>query len=163
MPVSIVRSWRRLSWLLDRARGRPCKALLRGLRQLVAETENGEQPRYDVPSTNVTHCTINTLLHFPGVLGLIQAVPFLRVLEERLVGSGQCYSSFVYDPHEPRQLAQISLRRLGEKYKSGYGESSVLEAIVAKQRTGPTGKITFTFLKEYGRIESFAVGIPFEG
>ena len=33
----------------------------------------------------------------------------------RLVGSGQCYGSFSYYPHEARQLAQISLRRLGEK------------------------------------------------
>src|SRR5581483_194964 len=55
------------------------------------------------------------LAHFPGLLELVEAVPMLRVLEERLVGSGQCLSSFNYHSHEDRQLAQLSLRRLGEK------------------------------------------------
>jgi hypothetical protein len=101
--------------LSDELRSTECELVLRGLHQLVAETENGEQPQYDQPCTEVTHCTVDALAHFPGLLGLVEAVPLLRVLEERLVGEGGCFSSFCYFPHRDRQLAQISLRRLGEK------------------------------------------------
>ena len=34
-----------------------------------------------------------------------------------------------------------------------------IEVIVAKQRNGPTGEITLTFLKQFMRFENFAVGI----
>jgi hypothetical protein len=91
-----------------------CELVLRGLRQLVTEIENGGQPRYDWPSTDVTHCTVGTLAHFPGLLGLVEAVPLLRVLEERLVGESTHFSSFCYSPHGDRRLAQTSLRRLGQ-------------------------------------------------
>jgi hypothetical protein len=101
--------------LTDELRGIEGEIVLRGLRQLVADIENGEQPPYDRLSTDVTHCTVGTVAHFPGLLGLSEAVPLLRVLEERLVGSGQWYSSFAYRLHEARLLAQISLRRLEEK------------------------------------------------
>ncbi|MBY0527880.1 MAG: replicative DNA helicase [Gemmataceae bacterium] len=40
---------------------------------------------------------------------------------------------------------------------------AVLEVIVAKQRNGPTGKVTLTYLKQFMRFENFTVGIPFEG
>jgi hypothetical protein len=92
-----------------------CELVLRGLQQLVTETENGEQPQYDGPSTDVLRCTVDTLVHFPGLLGLVEAIPLLRVLEERLGETGQCFSSFNYYQHENRRLAQSSLRRLGEK------------------------------------------------
>jgi hypothetical protein len=101
--------------LADELRDAERELVLRGLHRLVAATENGEQVRFDWPSTEATYCTVGTLVHFPGLLGLVEAVPLLRVLEERLVGSGQCYSRFRYCPHEDRLLAQISLRRLGEK------------------------------------------------
>jgi hypothetical protein len=101
--------------LADELHRTECELVLRGLRRLVAETEDGQQPRWDGPSTDVTHCTVDTLVHFPGLLGLVEAVPLLRVLEERLVGPGGCISSFRYDTHTDRQLAQMSLRRLGEK------------------------------------------------
>jgi len=38
----------------------------------------------------------------------------------------------------------------------------VVEVIVAKQRNGPTGEITLSYLKEFMRYEDFAVGGPFE-
>jgi hypothetical protein len=91
-----------------------CDIVLQGLRQLVTETENGAGPEPAGPSTDVTHCWVDTLVHFPGLLGLVEAVPLLRVLEERLVGSGECWSSFCYARHRARRLAQISLRRLGQ-------------------------------------------------
>jgi hypothetical protein len=101
--------------LSDELRSTECELLLGGLCRLVAEIENGGQPRYDWPSTDVTHCTVGTLAHFPGLLGLVEAVGLLHALEERLMGEGMCYSSFYYAPHRARQLAQISLRRLGQK------------------------------------------------
>jgi len=49
-----------------------------------------------------------------------------------------------------------------EMYEPGQHEGTV-EVIIAKQRNGPTGDITLTFLKQFMRFENFAVGIPFEG
>ena len=37
-----------------------------------------------------------------------------------------------------------------------------MEVLIAKQRNGPTGEITLTFLKHFMRFENFAVGIPFD-
>ncbi len=48
-----------------------------------------------------------------------------------------------------------------ELYEPGQHEGTV-EIIIAKQRNGPTGEITLTFLKQFMRFENFAVGIPFE-
>jgi replicative DNA helicase len=42
------------------------------------------------------------------------------------------------------------------------GQQGVIEVIVAKQRNGPTGEITLSYLKEFMRYEDFAVGSPFE-
>jgi replicative DNA helicase len=39
----------------------------------------------------------------------------------------------------------------------------VLEINVAKQRNGPTGEITLTYLKQFMRFENFHVGVPFDG
>ncbi len=39
----------------------------------------------------------------------------------------------------------------------------VIEINVAKQRNGPTGEITLTYLKQFMRFENFHVGVPFEG
>lgn len=101
--------------LSDELHGAECDIILRGLRQLVADTENGEEPPYHSPSSEVICCSVGTLVHFPGLLALTEAIPLLHVLEERLSSSGQCYSSFNYYMHGRRQLAQISLRRLDEK------------------------------------------------
>jgi replicative DNA helicase len=49
-----------------------------------------------------------------------------------------------------------------EMYEPGQHEGTV-ELIIAKQRNGPTGEITLTFLKPFMRFENFAAGIPFEG
>jgi replicative DNA helicase len=48
-----------------------------------------------------------------------------------------------------------------EMYEPGQHEGTV-EVVIAKQRNGPTGEITLTFLKQFMRFENFAVGIPFE-
>jgi replicative DNA helicase len=49
-----------------------------------------------------------------------------------------------------------------DRYEPGQHEG-VVEVIIGKQRNGPTGEITLTYLKEFMRYEDFAVGGPFEG
>jgi replicative DNA helicase len=48
-----------------------------------------------------------------------------------------------------------------EMYEPGQHEGTV-EVIIAKQRNGPTGEITLTYLKQFMRFENFAVGIGFD-
>jgi replicative DNA helicase len=47
-----------------------------------------------------------------------------------------------------------------ELYEPGQHEGTV-ELIIAKQRNGPTGEITLTYLKQFMRFENFAVESPF--
>jgi len=47
-----------------------------------------------------------------------------------------------------------------EMYEPGQHEG-IIEVNVAKQRNGPTGEITLTFLKQFMRFENFAVEGPF--
>lgn len=78
--------------LSDELHNIECELVLRGLRQLVADTENGAQSRYDwLP--DVTRYTVGTLAQLPGLLGLVEAVPLLRVLEEQVGHSGECCGS----------------------------------------------------------------------
>lgn len=49
-----------------------------------------------------------------------------------------------------------------EMYEPGQHEGTV-EVIIAKQRNGPTGEITLSYLKQFMRFENYAVGVPFEG
>lgn len=91
-----------------------CDLVLTGLQQVVSEMENGSEPNHD-QSTDVVECTIRTLAHLPGLLPLPQAIPLLRVLEERARPSGSTLGGFHYSTNPVRLLAQISLRRLGEK------------------------------------------------
>ena len=37
-------------------------------------------------------------------------------------------------------------------------EDNIIEVIVAKQRNGPTGEVTLTYLKQYMRYENHAIG-----
>jgi replicative DNA helicase len=49
-----------------------------------------------------------------------------------------------------------------DRYEPGQHEG-IVEIIIGKQRNGPTGEITLTYLKEFMRYEDFAVGGPFDG
>ena len=44
-------------------------------------------------------------------------------------------------------------------YEPGQHEGTI-ELIIAKQRNGPTGEITLTFLKQFMSFENFAVAEP---
>jgi replicative DNA helicase len=46
-----------------------------------------------------------------------------------------------------------------ELHEPGQHEG-IIEVIVAKQRNGPTGEITLTFIKQYMRFENHAVDTP---
>ena len=47
-----------------------------------------------------------------------------------------------------------------ELYEPGQHEG-VVEVLIAKQRNGPTGELTLTFLKQFMRFENFAVDVSF--
>jgi replicative DNA helicase len=53
----------------------------------------------------------------------------------------------------------LMLHRPG-RYDGGQ-EDNVIEVIIAKQRNGPTGEVTLTYLKPFMRFENFAVGDTF--
>jgi replicative DNA helicase len=55
----------------------------------------------------------------------------------------------------------VMLLHRPEMYEPGQHEGTV-EILIAKQRNGPTGEITLTYLKQFMRFENFAVGIPFD-
>jgi replicative DNA helicase len=54
----------------------------------------------------------------------------------------------------------VMLLHRPEMHEPGQHEG-VLEVIVAKQRNGPTGEVTLTYLKQFMRFENFAVEAPF--
>ena len=54
----------------------------------------------------------------------------------------------------------VMLLHRPEMYEPGQHEGTV-ELMIAKQRNGPTGEITLTFLKQFMRFENFAVETPF--
>ncbi len=54
----------------------------------------------------------------------------------------------------------VMLLHRPELYEPGQHEG-VLEIIIGKQRNGPTGEITLTYLKQFMRFENFAVETPF--
>lgn len=49
-----------------------------------------------------------------------------------------------------------------EYYEPGQHEGTV-EIIIAKQRNGPVGEITLTYVKQFMRYENFEMGHPFDG
>jgi replicative DNA helicase len=53
----------------------------------------------------------------------------------------------------------LLLHRPG-KYDGGQ-EDNVIEVHVAKQRNGPTGEVTLTYIKQFMRFENYAVGGPY--
>ena len=67
--------------LADELAATESELVMRELRRLVARIEGGECPYDDEMSTDVTHCTVGTLAHFPGLLSLTDAIPLLRVLK----------------------------------------------------------------------------------
>jgi replicative DNA helicase len=54
----------------------------------------------------------------------------------------------------------VMLLHRPELYEPGQHEGTV-EVIIGKQRNGPTGEVTLTFIKQYMRFENFAVEAPF--
>lgn len=54
----------------------------------------------------------------------------------------------------------VMLLHRPELYEPGQHEG-ILEVHIAKQRNGPTGEVTLTFLKQFMRFENFAVADPF--
>jgi replicative DNA helicase len=54
----------------------------------------------------------------------------------------------------------VLLMHRPELYEPGQHQG-VVEVNIAKQRNGPTGKVTLTFLKQFMRFENFAVEPPF--
>jgi replicative DNA helicase len=56
----------------------------------------------------------------------------------------------------------VMLLHRPELHEPGQREG-VIEVIIGKQRNGPTGDVTLTFLKQFMRFENFAVETPFGG
>jgi replicative DNA helicase len=54
----------------------------------------------------------------------------------------------------------VMLLHRPEMYEPGQHEGTV-EVIIAKQRNGPTGEVTLTYIKQFMRFENFAVEAPF--
>ncbi len=54
----------------------------------------------------------------------------------------------------------VMLLHRPEMYEPGQHEGTV-EVLIAKQRNGPTGDITLTYIKQFMRFENFAVESPF--
>jgi replicative DNA helicase len=54
----------------------------------------------------------------------------------------------------------VMLLHRPEMYEPGQHEGTV-EVLIAKQRNGPTGEITLTYIKQFMRFENFAVESPF--
>jgi len=101
--------------LADELRQAESQIMLMGLREVIARIEAGETPEHNDPSSDVIDCSISTLAYLPGLLGLAEAVPLLRVLEEWWGHASECWSSFKYYTPYHRRLAQNSLRQLGER------------------------------------------------
>jgi len=55
----------------------------------------------------------------------------------------------------------VMLLHRPDRYEPGQHEN-IIEVIIGKQRNGPTGEITLTYLKQYMRFENHAIGSPFE-
>jgi replicative DNA helicase len=56
----------------------------------------------------------------------------------------------------------VMLLHRPEMYEPGQHEG-IIEVIIAKQRNGPTGEVTLTYIKQFMRFENFAIEPPFGG
>jgi replicative DNA helicase len=83
-----------------------------------------------------------------------------RGLEER-----QGHEPRLADLRESGSIEQdadtVFLLHRPEMFEPGQHEGTV-EVIIAKQRNGPTGKVTLTYLKQFMRFENFIVGNAFD-
>ena len=97
----------------------------------------------------------------PGFWPVVALAQVNRASEDR-----QDHRPRLADLRESGSLEQDSdtvlILHRPDRFEPGQHEG-VIEVIVAKQRNGPTGEITLTYLKEFMRYEDFAVGGPFEG
>jgi replicative DNA helicase len=55
----------------------------------------------------------------------------------------------------------VMLLHRPERYEPGQHEG-VVEVIIGKQRNGPTGEVTLSYIKQYLRFEDFQVAAPFQ-
>lgn len=55
----------------------------------------------------------------------------------------------------------VMLLHRAELYEGGESESGKMEIIVAKQRNGPIGDVTLTYVKEFMRLENYAAHVGF--
>jgi replicative DNA helicase len=56
----------------------------------------------------------------------------------------------------------VMLLHRPDRYEPGQHEG-IVEVIIGKQRNGPTGEITLTYIKQFMRFEDHALGTPFDG
>jgi replicative DNA helicase len=70
--------------------------------------------------------------------------------------------SFIVHNSLEQDADTVMLLHRPDRYEPGQHDG-VIEVIIGKQRNGPTGEITLTYLKQYMRYENHALGTPFEG
>ncbi|WP_145357255.1 hypothetical protein [Alienimonas californiensis] len=87
----------------------------RELSRLVTWAQESDSWLNDDLSTEETLFSVGTLVHFPGLLGMTEAIPQLRLLESGESFKDIFYGQYDYRRYFIRRLAQTALRRLGEK------------------------------------------------
>ncbi|MCI0376858.1 MAG: replicative DNA helicase [Gemmataceae bacterium] len=84
-----------------------------------------------------------------------------EVFDLTVPGPANFVSGYLLSHNSIEQDADtVMLLHRPELYEPGQHEG-IIEVIIAKQRNGPTGEVTLTFLKQYMRFENFAVASPF--
>ena len=105
------------------------------------------------------------LLEVSGVEFQIVDEPRVGLLHARhplmLLSGRRCVANDIVVHNSIEQDADtVMMLHRPEMHEPGQHEG-VIEVIIAKQRNGPTGDVTLTYLKQYMRYENFAVEPPF--